>query len=138
MTQLKQRPCRATLENWSKKFQWVNRNELMFEETLTELQEKTKKIDKERKDRVAEMFKIAMDKKLKQIGQKQGEPVSDTLLNYLWRMHRIEMGLPTDYSKHDVFTPIREEDQQPLTPDEIALSQKITQLEKEHNDKINQ
>ncbi len=137
VSQLKQRPALSTLLEWSGKFQWVKRSELQFEETLTELSEKTKRIDRERKERVAEMFKVAMDKKLKQIGQKDGEPISDTLLNYLWRMHRVEMGLPTDYSKHDIFTPIREEDQKPLTPEEIELSKKITELEIEHNAKLN-
>ena len=140
VSHLKKRPGRTTIEKWSKKFHWVKRTELQFEETLTELAEKTKKIDRERKDKVAELFRLAMDRKLKQLQPvlgNPGEPVTDTLLNYLWKMHRIEMGLPTDYSKHDIFTPINEDEQKPLTPEEEELSAKITQLEKEHNDKIN-
>ncbi len=135
---LGKKPSLKTLNRWSMKYRWGERDELRFEETLAGLKKETIRIDKERKDRVAQLFKIAMNKKLRQLNIPQGEAVSDTLLNYLWRMHRVEMGLPTDYSKHDVYTPIREEDQQPLTPEETVLSQKITQLEKEHNDKINQ
>lgn len=135
---LKQQPALKTLKVWSSKFQWVKRSEMMFEETLAGLKEQTIRIDRERKDRIAQLFQMALDKKMKQLSLPQGEPVSDTLLNYLWRMHRVEQGLPTDYSKHDIFTPIREEDQKPLTPDEIELSKKITQLEIEHNAKLNQ
>lgn len=134
---LKQRPARSTLEAWSKKFRWVERYDLQLEETIMDLSKVTKRIDKERKDRIAQLFQLALDKKVKQLNLPQGEPVSDTLFNYLWRQHRVEMGLPTDYSKHDIFTPIREEDQKPLTPEEIELSKKITQLEIEHNAKLN-
>lgn len=135
---LKQRPDLTTLKRWSSKYQWVKRSELMFEETLAGLKEQTIRIDRERKDRIAQLFQLALDKKVKQLNLPQGEPVSDTLFNYLWRMHRVEQGLPTDYSKHDIFTPIREEDQKPLTPEEIELSKKITQLEIEHNARLNQ
>lgn len=133
---LKKRPDLTTLKRWSGKFQWVKRSELMFEETLTGLKEQTIRIDRERKDRIAQLFQLALEKKVKQLNLPQGEPVSDTLFNYLWRMHRVEQGLPTDYSKHDIFTPINEDEQKPLTPKEMELSKKITQLEIEHNDKL--
>ncbi len=137
---LGKKPALRTLSRWSKKFHWVARDELRFEETLAGLKKETIRIDRERKDKIAQLFKLALEKKVRQLNLKQGEPVSDTLLNYAWKMHRVEMGLPTEVGsyKHEVQNRIVEEDQKPLTPDEIILSQKITQLEKEHNDKINQ
>lgn len=130
------RPGFNTIAKWSIKFQWVKRNELQFEETLSNLAIQTKRIDKERKDKVAQLFKVALEKKRKQLNLKPGEAVSDTLIKYLWEMHRTEMGLVTGRYKHEISKPIAEEDQVPLSPDEVIMSKKMTELEKEHNAKI--
>jgi len=99
---------RPTIEKWSKKFQWVKRTDLKLEEDLQALREKTKRIAREKKHKIAELFKGIIDEKLKQI--REGEGVTTHDVKEAWEMFQVELGKPT--SRTQLI------EQSPLTPEE--------------------
>ena len=125
------RPNHATIERWSKKYQWVKRAELKLEEDLLALRNETKKIASIRKHKIAEAFKRSIELKLKQL--KKGEDVSASDVKAMWEMFRTELGLST--GKTEVAHTINEEDQKPPTPEEQALGKEIDQAIKNFYDR---
>lgn len=113
------KPAESTIDLWSSKFHWVQRYDQQFKKHLAEMSEETKRIALERKDRVAQFYKIASEKKVKQISQ--GERISDNLYKYSWEMLRTELDLSTGTFNHN----IKEEDQRPPTPEELEFDKFI-------------
>lgn len=132
VNKLGNRPNHATIERWSKKYQWVKRTETKLEEDLLGLRDETKKTASIRKHKIAEAFKRTIDLKIKQL--KKGEVVSASDVKAMWEMFRTELGLST--SKTEVAHTINEEDQKPPTPEEKELGKEIDQAVKKYYDRL--
>ena len=132
VNRLGNRPNHATVERWSKKYQWVKRAEIKLEEDLLDLRDDTKKTASVRKHKIAEAFKRTIELKLRQL--KKGEVVSSSDVKAMWEMFRTELGLST--GKTEVAHTINEEDQKPPTPEEKELGKEIDQAVKNYYDRI--
>lgn len=128
---LGKKPTRATVERWSKKYQWVLRSDLKLTEELKELDEKLKKVRQKRAYLITELFWEKLKKIQKQMNS--GEPATVQEIKILWEMHRTEFG--ESIGKHQIVGGIDESEQKPLTPEEEELSKEITKLEMEFNRK---
>lgn len=118
-------PSERTIERWSVKYQWVERADEKLAEDLEGLKKKTTQIRQKRAYLITEAFwnKLLMLRKQMQAG----EPTTVQEVRILWEMTRIEWGETT--SRQEVIQGINEEEQRPLTPEEIELSKKISELE---------
>ncbi len=126
---LKQKPSHTTLGNWSKKYRWVERRELKLAEDLEALREKTKKIIRGKKHKIAEAFERIVNKRIKQL--KEGEVVTTLDLKQVWEMFQVELGKPSSRGE------LKVEDQRPLTPEEKEHGKKLHEainevLKKQH------
>lgn len=128
-------PSERTIERWSVKYQWVERADKKLAEDLEGLKKKTTQIRQKRAYLITEAFWSKLQMLRKQM--QAGEPTSVQEVRILWEMTRIEWGEPV--GKYEVSKNYIDESQQrPLTPEEIELSKKITELEIEFNDKQNE
>lgn len=124
---LNQPPTLDTLKNWSRKYQWVNRTELILAEEMEKIKLKTERFRIKRKYLVTDLL-ITKINKLQQ--QARSEPSSVLEVKYLWDMHRTEFGEST--GKTEVTHRIDESEQKPPTSEENKLGQEIDQLIKKH------
>ena len=127
-------PSERTIERWSVKYQWVERADQKLAEDLEGLKKKTTQIRQKRAYLIAEAFWCKLQMLRKQM--QAGEATTVQEVRILWEMMRIEWG--ESISKQEVIRGINEEEQRPLSPEEIELSKKITELEIEFNDKQNE
>ena len=111
-------PCRRSLADWSKKYHWVERRELKLKEDLEILLEKTRKIIRYKKHRIAETFERIINKRIKQL--KDGEMVTTLDLKQAWEMLQVEIGKPTSRAELK-----SEPEQRPLTPEEKEHGKKL-------------
>lgn len=124
-------PSERTIERWSVKYQWVERADQKLAEDLESLKKKTTQIRQKRAYLITEAFWSKLQMLRKQM--QAGEATTVQEVRILWEMMRIEWG--ESISKQEVVQGINEEEQIPLTPDEIELSKKISELEIEFNKK---
>lgn len=127
-------PSERTIERWSVKYQWVERADQKLAEDLEGLKKKTTQIRQKRAYLIAEAFWSKLQMLRKQM--QAGESTTVQEVRVLWEMMRIEWG--ESISKQEVIRGINEEEQRPLSPEEIELNKKITELEIEFNDKQNE
>jgi len=111
-------PCRRSLADWSKKYCWVERRELKLKEDLEILLEKTRKIIRYKKHRIAETFERIINKRIKQL--KDGEMVTTLDLKQAWEMLQVEIGKPTSRAELK-----SEPGQRLLTPEEKEHGKKL-------------
>jgi len=124
-------PSERTIERWSVKYQWVERADRKLAEDLEGLKKKTTQIRQKRAYLITEAFWSKLQSLRKQM--QAGESTTVQEVRILWEMMRIEWG--ESISKQEVVQGINEEEQKPLTPEEIELSKKISELEIEFNKK---
>ncbi len=124
---LGEKPNITTIENWSKKYRWVDRKELKLVEDLKGMREKTKKIARQKLHKIAETFEKIADKIKKQLTG-EGAEVTMYDLKQAWEMLQVELGKPTSR------TALKEEEQKPLTPEEEAEAEEVDQIIKDHYD----
>lgn len=124
-------PSERTVERWSVQYQWVERADKRLAEDLEGLKKKTTQIRQKRAYLITEAFwnKLQMLRKQMQAG----EATTVQEVRILWEMMRIEWG--ESISKQEVVQGINEEEQRPLSPEEIELSNEISKLEIEFNKK---
>ncbi len=128
-------PSKRAIERWSVKYQWVERADTKLAEDLEGLKKKTTQMRQKRAYLITEAFWSKLQMLRKQI--QAGEPATVQEVRQLWEMDRIEWGEPV--GKYEVTKNYIDESQQrPLTPDEIELSQKISELEMEFTRKQNE
>lgn len=115
---LGKKPGETTIENWSKKYHWVERRELKVTEDLETLRDKTKKIRREKIHKIADIFERVINKKIRQL--KEGESVTMLDLKQIWEMFQVELGKPT--SRGELKT---ESEQKPLTSEEKEHGKRV-------------
>ena len=115
---LGKKPSDTTLERWSKKYHWVERREFKLKEDLEILLEKTRKIIRYKKHRIAETFERIINKRIKQL--KDGEMVTTLDLKQAWEMLQVEIGKPTSRAELK-----SEPEQRLLTPEEKEHGKKL-------------
>ncbi|MFA5168835.1 MAG: hypothetical protein WC530_09945 [Candidatus Omnitrophota bacterium] len=123
-SRLGKKPVETTIENWSKKFHWVERREIKLAEDLMALREKTKRIKRDKLHRIAEAFDRVGNKIMKRLRANE-EP---TILEWkiVWEMFQVELGKPTNRSQLKL-----EDEQRPLTPEEKEYGKKLHEAVKE-------
>jgi len=124
-------PSERTIERWSVKYQWVERADRKLAEDLEGLKKKTTQIRQKRAYLITEAFWSKLQSLRKQM--QAGESTTVQEVRVLWEMMRIEWG--ESISKQEVVQGINESEQIPLSPEEIELSKKISELEIEFNKK---
>jgi len=124
-------PSERTIERWSVKYQWVERADRKLAEDLEGLKKKTTQIRQKRAYLITEAFWSKLQSLRKQM--QTGELTTVQEVRILWEMMRIEWG--ESISKQEVIQGINENEQIPLSPEEIELSKKISELEIEFNRK---
>lgn len=124
-------PTERSLERWASKYHWVERADRKLTEDVEVLRKKTSQIKQKRLHAVAEVFWDKLQTLKKQM--RSGESATVPEIKSLWEMMRIEGG--ESISKQEVVQVINEDEQKPLTPEEIELSKKISELEIEFNKK---
>jgi len=127
-------PSERTIERWSVKYQWVERADKKLTEDLEGLKKKTTQIRQKRAYLITEAFWSKLQSLRKQM--QAGESTTVQEVRILWEMMRIEWG--ESISKQEVVQGINESEQRPLSPEEIELSKKISELEIEFNRKQNE
>lgn len=115
-------PTVRTLAEWSKKYRWVERQELKLSEELEIMKEKVQKIKREKTYKIAELFERMLVLLIKKI--KTGYDPTIQELKQIWEMLRTELG--ETISKHEIVG-INESEQKPPTPEEMELGKKIDQ-----------
>ena len=121
LSKLGDRPSHATIERWSKKYQWVKRADARLSEEMQDLDDKLRKIKQRRAYLISEIFWEKLKRVQKQM--KSGELSTVQEVKTLWEMMRIEFGETT--SKHELVNGINEAEQKPPTPEEQELGQAI-------------
>ncbi|MFA6973150.1 MAG: hypothetical protein WC238_00225 [Parcubacteria group bacterium] len=116
---LGKKPSDTTLENWSKKFRWVERKELKLTEDLEGLRKKAQEIKQKKVFVIGEIFWEKIQSLKKQMKKGEGATVDE--IKKLWEMFRTEMG--ESLGKHELS--IREEEQKPPTAEEQELGEAI-------------
>lgn len=132
LSKLGDRPSHATIERWSKKYQWVKRADARLSEEMQDLDEKLRKIKQRRAYLISEIFWEKLKRVQKQM--KSGELATVQEVKTLWEMMRIEFGETT--SKHELVNGINEAEQKPPTPEEEELGMAIDQAVKDYYDKL--
>jgi hypothetical protein len=133
MDKLGGRPSHATIERWSKKYQWVKRADARLSEEMQDLDYKLRKIKQRRVYLISEIFWEKLKRVQKQM--KSGELSTVQEVKTLWEMMRIEFGETT--SKHEFINGINEAEQKSPTPEEQELGKTIDQAIKDfYNKKI--
>lgn len=127
-------PSERTIERWSVKYQWVKRGDMKLTDDLEALKKKTTQIRQKRAYLITEAFWSKLQSLRKQM--QTGESTTVQEVRILWEMMRIEWG--ESISRQELVRGINEEEQRPLTPEEVELSKKITELEIEFNNKQNE
>lgn len=115
-------PTVRTLAEWSKKYRWVERQELKLSEELEIMKEKVQKIKREKTYKIAELFERMLVLLIKKI--KTGYDPTIQELKQIWEMLRTELG--ETISKHEIVG-INESEQKPPTPEEMELGKRIDQ-----------
>jgi len=123
-------PSERTLERWSVKYQWVKRADMKLAQDLEGLKKKTTQIRQKRAYLITEAFWSKLQALNKQM--RAGEPASVQEVRHLWEMMRIEWG--ESISKQEVVQGINEDEQKPLTEEEMILGKFISEAEKKYND----
>jgi hypothetical protein len=119
-------PSKRAIERWSVKYHWVERADAKLAEDLEGLKKKTTQMRQKRAYLITEAFWSKLQMLRKQM--QAGEPATVQEVRQLWEMDRIEWGEPV--GKYEVTKNyIDGSKQRPLTPDEIELSKKISELE---------
>jgi hypothetical protein len=113
----------ATLKRWSTKYGWKERTELKTTEDLEGMRRQFKWIQQTRAYRIAILFDLIMKKYTRQL--EQGMHVTARDLYMVWKMHRVEEGLPTEYYQVSTY---EEPPIETKTPEEIELDKKILRV----------
>ena len=116
---LGKKPSDTSIENWSKKFRWVERKDLKLTEDLVGLRKKAQEIKEKKVFLIGEIFWEKLQALKKQM--KNGEGATIDEIKKLWEMFRTEMG--ESLGKHELS--INEDEQTPPTPEEEALGKEI-------------
>lgn len=122
-------PSERTIERWSVKYQWVKRADMKLTEDLEGLKKKSTQIRQKRAYLITEAFWNKLQALKKQM--QAGEPATVQEVKALWEMMRIEWGEST--SKQEVVQGINEDEQRPLTEEEMVASKFITEVEMKYN-----
>lgn len=120
-------PALDTLKDWSRKYQWVNRTELLLSE---EMAQQKLKVDRFRAKRKFLVTDILMSKMTKLQKQARTETATVPEVKYLWEMHRTEFGEST--GKTEVTHHIDESEQVPPSQEEVELGKQIDELIEKH------
>lgn len=123
-------PSERTIERWSVKYQWVKRADMKLTEDLEGLKKKTTQIRQKRTYIITEAFWNKLQALKKQM--QAGEHATVQEVKALWEMMRIEWGEST--SKQEVVQGINEDEQRPLTEEEMIASKFITEAEMKINE----
>lgn len=124
-------PSERTIERWSVKYRWVERADAKLAEDLEGLKHKTTQIRQKRAYLITEAFWNKLQALKKQM--QAGEPATVQEVRQLWEMTRIEWG--ESVGKYEVSKDYIDETQQkPLTPEEIELSRRVSEVIKDWND----
>ncbi|KKS78224.1 MAG: hypothetical protein UV74_C0001G0071 [Candidatus Woesebacteria bacterium GW2011_GWB1_43_14] len=123
-------PSERTIERWSVKYQWVKRADMKLKEDLEGLKKKSTQIRQRRAYTITEVFWSKLQALKKQI--QTGEPATVPEVKALWEMMRIEWG--ESISKQEVVQGINEDEQRPLTEEEMIASKFLTEAEMKYND----
>jgi hypothetical protein len=127
-------PAERTVERWRAKYHWVRRADIRRAEVLEELNEKSKKIDREKVHKIAEAFERITNKLLRNLRGSMEPSISEW--RQVWEMFRTELGKPI--GKQEITgTFLNEEEQKPPTSEEKELTKKINEVMSDHYDKIN-
>ncbi len=116
---LGKKPSDTSIENWSKKFRWVERKDLKLTEDLVGLRKKAQEIKEKKVFLIGEIFWEKLQALKKQMKNGEGATVDE--IKKLWEMFRTEMG--ESLGKHELS--INEDEQTPPTPEEEALGKEI-------------
>lgn len=112
-------PARTTIARWSKKFHWVERTDLKLAEDLQSMRERSKKIAREKKHKVLEIFETIVNKVRKELKAREGLTIDE--LKKAWEMAQVEMGLPTSRPELGL-------KQQPRTPEEKERAKLVDEI----------
>ena len=123
-------PSERTIERWSVKYQWVKRADIKLTEDLEGLKKKSTQIRQKRAYTITETFWGKLQALKKQM--QAGEPATVPEVKSLWEMMRIEWG--ESIGKQEIVQGINEDEQNPLTEEEMILSEFITEAEKKYTD----
>jgi len=116
---LAKKPSETTIENWSKKFRWVERKDIKLAEDLEGLKKKAQEIKQKKVFAIGEVFWEKLQALKKQIRKGEGATVDE--IKKLWEMFRTEMG--ESLGKHELS--INENEQKPPTAEEEELGREI-------------
>jgi len=118
-------PSERTIERWSVKYQWVKRADMKLAEDMEGLKKKTAQIRQKRAYIITEAFWNKLQALKKQM--QKGELATVPEVRTLWEMMRIEWG--ESISKQEVVQGINEDEQRPLTEEEMIASKFIGEAE---------
>jgi len=124
-------PSKRAIERWSVKYQWVKRADAKLAEDLEGLKKKTTQIRQKRAYLITEAFWNKLQSLRKQM--QAGESTTVQEVRILWEMMRVEWG--ESVGKYEVAKNyIDEDEQKPLTPAEVELSRRVSEVIKDWND----
>jgi hypothetical protein len=86
-------PIERTLERWSSKYRWVERQELKLKQEMEEVNERLSKIIQKKKYEIVILFGEALEKYGRQL-RDPNRIVTVQEVRILWEMMRIELGEP--------------------------------------------
>ena len=86
-------PIERTIERWSSKYRWVERQEMKLREDMEEVNKRVSKIVQRKKYEIVVIFGEALDKYGRQL-QDPNRIVTIHELRILWEMMRVELGEP--------------------------------------------
>ncbi len=122
----------ATLKRWSTKYHWKERTELKTTEDLEGMRLQFKRIQQTRAYRIAILFDLVLKRYTKQLEEGMRVTVRD--LYIVWKMFRVEEGLPIEYYQITTYqeSPASAE---PKSPEQEQLDKEIQEaIDKLHTD----
>ena len=111
-------PIERTLERWSSKYRWVERQELKLKEEMEEVNKTLSKIIQKKKYEIIVLFGDALEKYGRQL-RDPNRIVTVQELRILWEMMRIELGEPVGNYQGNPNVMMEVEQASPVINDEL-------------------
>lgn len=111
-------PIERTLERWSSKYRWVERQELKLKQEMEEVNDRLSKIIQKRKYEIIILFGDALEKYGRQL-RDPNRIITVQELRTLWEMMRIELGEPVGNYQGNPNAMTEIEPTAPVTNDEL-------------------
>lgn len=111
-------PMERTIERWSSKYRWVERQELKLKEEMGEMSDRLSKIIQRRKYEIVILFGDALEKYGRQL-RDPNRIITVQELRTLWEMMRIELGEPVGNYQGNPNAMMEIEQTTPTTNDEL-------------------